>query len=53
MEENSLDEKYFICTNKKALDLDIICFNCSEVCPFCKEVSQEEYEKFWKNYFNE
>lgn len=51
--KKKLKERYFICTDKKALDMDKHCFDCSEVCPYCKEVSKKEYDEFWNNYFNE
>lgn len=51
--ENELEERYFICTDKRALNMEKRCFDCSEVCPFCKEVSKKEYEDFWNNYDNE
>lgn len=50
---NSLHEEYYICTNKDALNLKIICHDCSTVCPHCKRVSKKEYDKFWENYDRE
>ena len=47
---NNLHEEYYICTNKDALALNIICHGCSFVCPYCQRVSKKEYDKFWEAY---
>lgn len=47
---NDLHEEYYICTNKDALSLKMICHSCSMVCPHCKRVSKKEYDKFWEDY---
>ena len=43
---NTLHEEYYICTNKDALNMNKLCFDCSTVCPFCKRVSKKEYDDF-------
>ena len=50
---NNIHEEYYICTNKDALNMNIICHDCSTACPHCKRVSKKEYDKFWENYDNE
>ena len=45
-----LKEKYFICTNKDALEMNIICHKCTDICPYCKQVSKKEYDDFWEAY---
>lgn len=50
---NTLHEEYYICTDKDALDINKLCFDCSTVCPFCKRVSKKEYDDFWEAYNNE
>lgn len=47
---NNLHEEYYLCTNKDVLDMNKFCFSCSEVCPFRKRVSKEEYDNFWEAY---
>lgn len=42
---NDLHEEYYICTNKDALTLNMICHSCSTVCPYCQRVSKKEYDK--------
>lgn len=51
--KNDLVEKYYICINKDALNMNIICHNCSTICPYCKQVSKKEYDEFWEDYDNE
>lgn len=51
--KNKLYEEYYICINKDTLDMNIICHSCSTICPYCKQVSKKEYDKFWEDYNNE
>lgn len=53
MKNNDIHEEYYICTNKDALNMNIICHDCSTACPHCKRVSKKDYDKFWENYDNE
>ena len=44
-DNNDLHEEYYICTNKDALNMNIICHGCSTSCPHCKRVSKKRIRK--------